>query len=189
MKKIIFALLIFMSSLLSSCVVSGQSIYGDYQKIYFDYVISGRVDSPYYVYDGTYSYHILGTIPKNVYWELYPCGYDVYLYTKQMVRMRLFEWTRRQIYYNRSYPTYYRFDYRHRPPSVRYHGTPSHTIGGGAYYRNHYPNHYNGGGRTGAGHNHYTPRSGGAQIGGGRTGGSNHYAPRSGGASRGGGRR
>lgn len=116
MRKFILMMLItIMSFCFSSCALS-QSIYVDYQRVYFDHVIHGHVLSYDYVFDGTYSYHILGVIPHNVYWELYPCGCEVYLYSKQMERIRLFEWTRRSIYYNRTHHNYYKFDDRHRPP-------------------------------------------------------------------------
>lgn len=120
MRKFILMMLISIMTFGFSSCVSSQSIYEDYQKVYFDHVIYGRVISDNYVYDGTYSYHIINIVPKNRYWELYPCDVNVYLYTKQMVRMRLFEWNRRSIYYNRTHHNYYRFDDRHLPPRRNY---------------------------------------------------------------------
>lgn len=116
MKKFILTLIICVMSFGFSSCVSSQTTYADYQKVYFDRVINGHIIADDYVWDGTYSYHILGLVPKNIYWELYPTGWDVYLYNTNMVRLRLFDYNRRYIFYNRGFHNYYRFDNRHRPP-------------------------------------------------------------------------
>lgn len=116
MRRFILMMLIgIMSFGFSSCATS-QTVYADYHKVYFDHVVYGHVISENYVYDGTYSYHILGAIPVNTYWELYPCSWEVYVYNKNMIRIKLYEYTRRSIYYNRTHHNYYKFDDRHRPP-------------------------------------------------------------------------
>lgn len=161
MKNFILSMITGIVCLCCSSCASSQSITADYDRVYFDYVVSGHVIGDDYVYDGTYSYHILSAVPVNVYWELYPCRYEVYLYTSQMVRIRLFEWTRRSIYYNRTHHNYYRFDDRHRPP-MRPHDRYYHNNHRGTYYHNQHrlphthggvkpvkprQNHGNGGGR------------------------------------------
>lgn len=124
MKKLILILLVLtLSFSFNSCVV-GQSTYVDYERVYFDRVVYGRVIADDYVWDGTYSYHVIGIIPRNVYWELWPCGTSVYLYQTNGVRIRQFEWTRRSIYYNRTHHNYYRFDDRHREPHHSYRQDP-----------------------------------------------------------------
>lgn len=116
MKKFILTMIICIMSVCFSSCVSGQTTYADYQKIYFDRVVYGRVIADDYVWDGTYSYHILGLVPRNVYWELYPTGWEVYLYDRNMVRLRLFNYTKRYIFYNRGFHNHYMFDNIHRPP-------------------------------------------------------------------------
>ena len=78
MKKILLGLIFCVSMLFSSCATLGQN----YTRVYYDYVISGVVEAPGFVNDGFYSYHIIGNIPMNVYWELYPCDYYLPLYNK-----------------------------------------------------------------------------------------------------------
>ena len=77
MRNIIFILMVLIMS--SGCSTTAQSYYTDYEEIYYDYVINGVITHPEFVNDGTYSYHIIGHYPTNVYWELIPYG-DVYLF-------------------------------------------------------------------------------------------------------------
>ena len=81
MRKILFGLIFTISMLFSSCATLGQN----YQRVYYDYVVSGVVEAPGFVNDGFYSYHIIGTIPMNVYWELYPSDYYLPIYNKSGV--------------------------------------------------------------------------------------------------------
>lgn len=110
---------IILSFILNSCALE-QYTNSDYQKVYFDHVVYGYVNNNSYVYDGSYSYHIIGVIPHNVYWELCPYRRDVYLYNKQMNIIRLFEWTRRSIYYNRNHHHYFYNKYPYYKPRPNY---------------------------------------------------------------------
>lgn len=125
MKKFLIILLTTIMSFGFSSCVSSQSIAVDYQRVYFDHVVYGFAVGDSYVYDGTYSYHVVSGIPSNVYWELTPIGYEVCIYTKQMVRLGLYDYNRRYIFYNRTFHNHYPFTSRHRPPFVR----PRHNPG------------------------------------------------------------
>lgn len=81
MKKLLIAVIMGVTMLLSSCATLGQN----YQRVYYDHIISGVVEAPGYVNDGFYSYHIIGNIPLDTYWELYPCDYYLPIYNKSGV--------------------------------------------------------------------------------------------------------
>ena len=105
MRNIIFILMVLIMT--SGCSTTAQSYYTDYEEIYYDYVINGVITHREFVNDGTYSYHIIGHYPTNVYWELIPYG-DVYLFNTSMVKIRIFVHPQRYIYYNHTlYHRYY----------------------------------------------------------------------------------
>jgi hypothetical protein len=105
MRKFIVCLLMSFIGL-TSCVVA-QSVDSDYRPVYYDYVITGLINDPAFVNDGFYSYHIVGTIPSNVYWELLPCGIEVGLYNQSGIFIRNFVPVKRWIFYNHSRHHYY----------------------------------------------------------------------------------
>ena len=67
MKNFILSMIAGIICICCSSCASSQSITADYERVYFDYVVSGHVICDDYVYDGTYSYHILSAVPVNVY--------------------------------------------------------------------------------------------------------------------------
>ena len=99
MKKFLIILLTAILSFGVSSCASTQTVEIEYPRVYFDHVVYGFVDGDNYIYDGTYSYHILGVAPENLYWELTPLSWDVYVYTKQMVRLGIYRYEKRHIFY------------------------------------------------------------------------------------------
>lgn len=96
-KKYLLGLVMCLCMCLSSCMTYGQST--SYTKVYYDYVITGIVNEPGFVNDGYYSYHIVGSIPPNVYWELWPCGH-VPLYNRSLVFQRWYYPDKWWVFYN-----------------------------------------------------------------------------------------
>lgn len=107
MKKIICLIFAITVSL---CAFSQQV----YTKVYYDYVISGQVKDVSFVFDGYYSYHIVGFIPRNAYWELYPVG-DVFICRRDGSYLGKFKPTHRWIFYNRTRHHEYRPPARPKP--------------------------------------------------------------------------
>lgn len=107
-KKYLIGLMLCLTMCLTSCSTYGQV----YTKVYYDYVITGVVNEPGFVNDGYYSYHIVGTIPMNVYWELWPCGNEIRLYNRSMVFQRWFTPSNHWIFYN----THRHHTFKPQPP-------------------------------------------------------------------------
>ena len=129
----------------SGCSTMAQSCYTDYEEIYYDYVINGVITHPEFVNDGTYSYHIIGHYPTNVYWELIPYG-EVYLFNTSMVKISIFVHPQRYIYYNhtlyhRYYPDrrwceHHHIHYRERyKPHHGHHNHHNHGVSNGHGHR------------------------------------------------------
>lgn len=119
MKKIIgFFICLFM---MTSCIAVSQNT----RRVYYDYVITGVVEHVEFVNDGIYSYHIVGRVPLNMYWELYPCDYYVPRYNKSGVFQNWMTPNKNQwVFYNshrhHSYrPPQYRQPPRRQTPNGR----------------------------------------------------------------------
>ena len=110
-------MLSIMFSLTSCATVVPDDIYMSSTPVYYDYVVTGFVDGPNYIYDGTYSYHIVGSIPLNCDWVLYPYTSRVILYNTSMVYVSVFRPSSSWIYYNG-----HRYHHFHKPPHK-----PNHT--------------------------------------------------------------
>lgn len=101
---------------MSSCVVARTP--GEYDVVYYDYVITGLVNEPGFVNDGYRSYHLVGGIPRNVYWVLRPVGREVYIYNKQRTYRQIYKPDKHWIYYNKSRQRQY------TPPRHHHHTRP-----------------------------------------------------------------
>ena len=135
MRNIIFILMVLIMS--SGCSTTAQSYYTDYEEIYYDYVINGVITHPEFVNDGTYSYHIIGHYPTNVYWELIPYG-DVYLFNTSMVKIRIFVHPQRYIYYNHTlYHRYYPDRHWYERHHIHYKPHHRHGVSNGYGHRRH----------------------------------------------------
>ena len=107
MKKIIC--LIFAISI-SLCGFSQQV----YQKVYYNYVMSGQIKSDAFLFDGYYSYHIVGFMPKNTYFELVPIG-EIPIFNRNGIRVGTFHEQHRWLFYNRSRQRELKQPPRHHP--------------------------------------------------------------------------
>lgn len=112
---------------MSSCIVAQPST-TQYKHVYYDHVVSGVITAKGYVTDGYNSFHIIGEIPKNIYWELCPVGNEIYIYNKSLTYKRIYKSNKRWIFYN-----------KHRHHHVQ---TPRYPHHQQKYNRNHYKNRH-----------------------------------------------
>ena len=120
MKNFIYSLILSLTMMMSmsSCVCAQT-----YTRVYYDHVITGVVNTPGYINDGYYSYHIVGDIPMNMYWELWPCG-DVALYNRSMVFQRWYYPSNYWVFYNHH--RHHRFTPPRPPHRPHNYGRPPH---------------------------------------------------------------
>ncbi len=134
---------------MSSCVTA-QTPVNNYPVVYYDYVIGGVVDEIGFVNDGYYSYHIIGQIPMNTYWTLYPSVDVVYVYNRSMTYRQVFKPNNWWVFYNKhrhhTYDHNHRHYNRHPQPAHKPHNPP-HKPGNG--YRPSQPHNKPHGGHNG----------------------------------------
>ena len=124
MRKMVLTLLCGIMMCLTSCM-SAQGVYETYSPVYYDYVIDGVVIGDEFVNDGQYTYHIVGTIPSGVYWQLTPLHSNVRLYNSSRIYIGSFHPTTNWIFYNHSIYRHYNHSVRPpHPPRPHTHVTP-----------------------------------------------------------------